>query len=64
MIQVIEDAEREHLKDKIYLIEKRMEEEREFWEWWEHVNKLPAKIEIINKIPEENVKTNIDTLPF
>lgn len=64
MNQQIEDVEREHLKDGIYIIEKQIQDEIDFWQWWENEHKLPAKIEIINKIPKENVNNSIKHLPF
>lgn len=62
MRQIIEDVEREYLKDSIYLIEKQIELENEYWQWMEEEekrNRLPAKIMILNKEVKQD-----ETLPF
>jgi hypothetical protein len=62
MKQIIENVEREYLKDSIYLIEKQIELENEYWQWMEEEekrNRLPAKIMILNKEVKQD-----ETLPF
>lgn len=62
MKPLTEDVEREFLKDSIYLIEKQIELENEYWQWMEEEerrNRLPAKIEILNKEVKQD-----ETLPF
>jgi len=48
---IMEDWEREALKDEIYRIEMQKEME-DAWQEWEHMNRKPAIILI--KKPEEN----------
>jgi len=62
MKQIIENVEQEYLKDSIYLIEKQIELENEYWQWMEEEekrNRLPAKIMILNKEVKQD-----ETLPF
>lgn len=66
MENFIEDFERESAKDSVYLLEKYIQEEKEFWEWYEKEhNRKPAQVVVINesKIPQdEHTESNI--LPF
>jgi hypothetical protein len=57
----MEDFEREHLKDSIYLIENSMEIEMEYKKWWSEINKLPAKINILGK-PLEKIENETISL--
>ena len=60
-----EDFEREFEKDSVYLLEARVILEKEFWEWYHKVNRMPAKIEVINesKTPQ-NESEQSNSLPF
>jgi hypothetical protein len=57
-----EDWERISQQESVYLLEKQMELE---WEWWEHEHRLPAKIVVID---EDKILKNDDpvskVLPF
>lgn len=55
-----EDWEREHLKDSLYLLEEKMRIEAEYYE---SINRKPAKIVVIIEKKEEN-ETKHNTLPF
>lgn len=55
-----EDWEREHLKDSLYLLEEKMRVEAEYYE---SINRKPAKIVVIKEKKEEN-ETKHNTLPF
>jgi hypothetical protein len=55
-----EDWEREHLKDSLYLLEEKMRIEAEYYE---SINRKPAKIEVVIEKKEEN-ETKHNTLPF
>jgi hypothetical protein len=55
-----EDWEREHLKDSLYLLEEKMRIEAEYYE---SINRKPAKIVVIKEKKEEN-ETKHNTLPF
>lgn len=54
-----EDWEREHLKDSLYLLEEKMRVEAEYYE---SINRKPAKIVVIKEKEENETKHN--TLPF
>jgi hypothetical protein len=55
-----EDWEREYLKDSLYLLEEKMRIEAEYYE---SINRKPAKIVVIKEKKEEN-ETKHNTLPF
>jgi hypothetical protein len=55
-----EDWEREYLKDSLYLLEEKMRIEAEYYE---SINRKPAKIEVVKEKKEEN-ETKHNTLPF
>lgn len=55
-----EDWEREHLKDSLYLLEEKMRIEAEYYE---SINRKPAKIVVIKEKKEEN-ETKHNILPF
>ena len=54
-----EDWEREHLKDSLYLLEEKMRVEAEYYE---SINRKPAKIVVIKEKEENEAEHN--TLPF
>lgn len=60
-----EDFERESQKDSVYLLEKRILEEKEFWSWYEAVHRKPAKVTVINesKTPKDEPEQS-NVLPF
>jgi prephenate dehydrogenase len=58
---IIEDWERESLKDQIYILEMQKEME-EAWQEWEHINRQPAKI-IVVKPEEHDENANILEFP-
>jgi hypothetical protein len=55
-----EDWEREYLKDSLYLLEEKMRVEAEYYE---SINRKPAKIVVVKENKEEN-ETKHNTLPF
>ena len=60
-----EDFEREFDKDSVYLLEKIILEEKQFWSWYEAVHRKPAQITVINesKIPQDEPEQS-NVLPF
>ena len=60
-----EDFEMEFEKDSVYLLEKRLLEEKQFWDWYHLIHRKPAEIVVINesKIPQDE-HTESNTLPF
>lgn len=58
-----EDFERISQQESVYLLEKQMELE---WEWWDHENRLPAKIVVIDedKILKDADQSISKILPF
>ena len=60
-----EDFEMEFEKDSVYLLEKKLLEERDFWAWYEAVHRKPAKVVVINesKIPQDEPEQS-NVLPF
>jgi len=59
------DYEHESQKDFVYLLEKKLQEELEFWDWYDKVHRKPAKIEVINEsktVHNESQESNV--LPF
>ena len=61
-----EDFERESRKDSLYLLEKQIQEEKEFWEWYEKEhNRKPAEIVVIDQSKlKENESQQSEVLPF
>jgi hypothetical protein len=60
-----EDFEREFEKDSVYLLEKRLLEEEQFWRWYEAVHRKSAQITVINEskiTQDEHEQSNV--LPF
>lgn len=55
---MINDFEREHLTDQMYLGEYQQEIEDEWRRWEEEQSKLPAKIIITNPIKKEKINEN------
>ena len=53
MTIINEDWERQIYLDSMYSIEQQKQIEEDYWEWVEHENQLPAKIEVetINTSP-------------
>ena len=60
-----EDFEMEFEKDSVYLLEKRLLEEEQFWCWYETVHRKPAQITVINesKITQDEPEQS-NVLPF
>lgn len=60
-----EDFEREFEKDSIYLLEKKLLEEEQFWKWYSLENRKPAQIVVINesKTPQDEPEQS-NVLPF
>lgn len=60
-----EDFEREFEKDSVYLLEKKLLEEKEFWAWYEAVHRKPAQVVVINesKTPQDEPEQS-NVLPF
>jgi hypothetical protein len=56
-----EDWEREHLKDSLYLLEEKMRIEAEYYE---SINRKPAKIQVVVIEKKEENETKHNTLPF
>jgi len=54
MIQ--QDWERFQELNEMYLLENRMREEEDYWDWEQEQNKLPARIVILTSIKKEEVK--------
>jgi hypothetical protein len=61
-----QDFEYESQKDSVYLLEKTIQEEKEFWEWYESQhNRKPAQIVVINESKkEEHEPKESEILPF
>ena len=63
----IEDFEREFEKDSVYLLEKKLLEEEQFWKWYETANRKPAQVVVINEsksIENNEQASNPEVLPF
>lgn len=60
-----EDFEMEFEKDSVYLLEKRLLEEEQFWKWYEYAHRKPAQITVINesKITQDEPEQS-NVLPF
>lgn len=66
MDNFIEDFERESAKDSVYLLERHIQEEKEFWEWYEKEhNRKPAQVVVIDESKtHKNESQQSEVLPF
>ena len=59
-----EDFETESQKDSVYLLEKTIQEEIEFWKWYNELHRKPAKVEVINEKSKKDESEQSNILPI
>lgn len=61
-----DDFEMDSQKDLVYLLEAKAIMEKEYWDWYNSKERLPAKIEIIDesKLKEDGKAEESQVLPF